>query len=129
MNRKHSVIQIRLYLIGATILIVGLLAAAMVYLTASDDDSNVLGYRIINGHEYAIEPGDSKRFQYDMERIAGKSVVVADELNRWFSGLWHGRRLAYTLAFLSLGVAIAFFLVARHPDYRLPDDRKSGKDE
>ena len=128
MHRKHSVIQIRLYFVGADILIVGLLAAAFVYVTATDDDGNILGYRIINGHEYAIEPGDSKRFQYDMERIAGKSVVVGDEINRWFSGLWHGRRLAYTLGILSLGVAVALFLVARHPDYRLPDDRKSEKD-
>src|ERR1019366_8865810 len=104
MTSKRSAIQRRLYLIGAAILIVGLLSATLLYMTATDEDSNVLGYRIINGHEYVIETGDSKRLQYDMEKIAGKSVVVGEEINRWFSSLWHGKRLAYTVALFAIGV-------------------------
>ena len=43
---------------------------------------------------------------------------MADDFNRWFSGLWDGKRLAYTLATLATGAALACFLTAR----RLPRD-------
>jgi hypothetical protein len=128
MSRKHSTIQIRLYLIGGAILLAGLLCAAWLYLTATDYNSNIIGYEIVDGHEYAITPIDSKRYLYDLERIVGKSAVVAVEINQWFASLLHGKRLAYTLALLAIGVALACFLVAQHPDYKLPDHRNEGED-
>ena len=40
--------------------------------------------------------------------------VLADDFLRWFNGLWHGRSLALTVAFLSVLVSLCFFLIARH---------------
>jgi hypothetical protein len=120
MSRKHSTIQLRLYLIGRAILLVGLLCAAWVFVTATDDigDSDAVNYQIVAGHNYALTTADSKRYQFDMEHLGGKYAVVADEINQWFSSLWHGKQLAYTLGILAVGISFACFLIALHPDYK-----------
>ena len=60
----------------------------------------------------AILSGASKRYEYEMERIGGKSNVLAAELREWFVSLWHGKRLAHTVVFLSVGGSLACFLLA-----------------
>jgi len=114
MRGKNSTLQIRLYLIGAFILLTGLVGAALVYQAATDDGGNAVGYEIVGGNVYAITPGDSKSYRHDLELYGGKAAVLADDFNRWFGGLWHGRSLAYTLALLAIGVALACFLAAHH---------------
>ena len=94
------------------ILLTGLLAAAAIYLTAPEDSSDVLGYEIIDGNAYAITASDSKMYRHDLERFGGKAAVLADDLNRWFSGLWRGKRLATTVAVLSVVLALGFFRAA-----------------
>ena len=130
MNRKHSTIQIRLYLASAVILFLGLFCAAWVYVVAEDysSESNAVSYEIIDGHKYALENADSKRYQYDMERFGGKANVVADEFNQWLSSLWHGKRLACTIALLSIGGALVCLLIAQHPDYKLTSSLDEEKD-
>jgi hypothetical protein len=124
MSRKHSTIQIRLYLAGAVILVGGLVSAAWIYLAATNDTnkSEIVGYEFVNGQKYAIRKSDSKRYQHEMERLGGKFNVDLDEFNEWLSGLWHGKRLAYTIAILSLVAALACYWIAQHPDYKLPDN-------
>ncbi len=131
MSRKHSTIQLRLYLIGGAILLAGLLCAAWIYVTATDviNDNNVVSYQIVAGHNYALTTADSKRYQFDMEHIGGKYAVVADEINQWISNLWHGKRLAYTIGILAIGISLACFLVAQHPDYKLSDHKNGGEDD
>ncbi|MEJ1959587.1 MAG: hypothetical protein WDM70_09345 [Nitrosomonadales bacterium] len=85
-------------------------------------ENNIVSYQIVAGHNYALTTADSKRYQYDMEHIGGKFAIVTDEITQWLSSLWHGRRLAYTLAILSICIALVCFLVAQHPDYKLPAD-------
>ena len=99
----------RLYLTGALILLAGLLAAAVIYFSVGEDDGDVLGYEIINGQAYAIATNDSKMYRHDLERFGGKAAVFADDLNRWFAGLWTGRQLARTVAILALVLAFGFF--------------------
>lgn len=41
-------------------------------------------------------------------------VVLAAELTRWFAGLWRGRNLAFTVAFLSVLVALGLYLYAKY---------------
>jgi hypothetical protein len=80
--------------IGKTILAAGLVAAVLIYVTQGV------------GHG----PGGyspTKRDLYEIEQIGGKSTVLGVEFNSWFSSLWHGRRLAYTVGVLS----VADFLV------------------
>ena len=95
-------LQARLRLAGAAILIVGLAAAALVYRSAvADYDSAYV--KILN---------NTKKNEYDMELIGGKANILASELREWFAGLWHGKGLAHTLTFLSVGGSLACFFVA-----------------
>lgn len=128
MSKKHSIIQIRLYLIGAVVLLAGLSCAVLLYQTATEDNGNVIGYVFVDGREYAIRPEDSKRYQNELTRIGGRSAVVADEIDRWFDSLLHGKRLAYTLALVSIGVSLACFRAAQHPTHKLPGEKGNEED-
>jgi hypothetical protein len=125
MSWKRATIRERLYLVGAVILVAGLLCSAGIYLAAADEsgDSDIIGYEMVNGHQFPITASGSKRYQDQMERLGGNYMVLSDDLARWLSSLWHGQRLAYTIAFLSIVTALVCFWVARHPDYDLPDNR------
>jgi hypothetical protein len=119
MSGRDTALQARFRLMGICLLVAGLLAAAVINWTAAPDD----------GSADAILSGASKRYEYDMERIGGKSNVVAAELRDWFVSLWHGRRLAHTLVFLSVGGSLACFLLAHLLSYPPPpDERTEGKD-
>lgn len=106
--------SLRFYLIAAAILLAGLLAAAAIALTASDDAGDALGYEFIDGQAYAIEASDSKMYRRELERFGGKAAVLADDLNRWFSSLWRGKRLALTVATLAAILALFFFRAGRN---------------
>jgi hypothetical protein len=106
----------RLRWIGTAILAAGLLSAALVYRAAPPAGAN----------RDPLESGYSKRDLYDMERIGGKSVVFAVELNDGFDSLWHGRRLAGTLVFLSLGGSIVCFFLANRLSGTLPAGSGTG---
>jgi hypothetical protein len=114
MHNKNSVLQIRLYLIGAFILLAGIVGATFVYLTATESDSDAIGYEIIDGKAYPIQVQDSKLYRYDLEKFGGKAAVLADDFSRWLASLWQGKRLAYLLAVLSTAIALACFLAAHH---------------
>lgn len=115
MGRKYPRLQIRLYLAGAFILLFGLGGATLIYLTAMEDTGDAIGYEVVGGTVYSINPDDSKRYVHDLELYGGKAAVFADDLDRWFASLWHGRQLAYTLAILSIGSPPAcFFAAADH---------------
>ena len=108
----------RLYLIGVVILLAGWLGAAAVYVNAGDERSDALGYEFVDGVAYPILAHETKRYRSDLERFGGKAAVMADDFNRWFSGLWVGKSLAYTLAALASGGGLACLVAAR----RLPRD-------
>jgi len=57
----------------------------------------------------AYDVEHSKRTLRELESIGGKSAVLANEIEEWFTGLWHGRGLAYTLAFLTLAIALGYY--------------------
>ncbi len=46
-----------------------------------------------------------------MELYGGKANILAAELLDWFQSLWHGQRLAATLACLTVLSAAAVWLV------------------
>ncbi len=127
MHMKRSSLQIRLYLVGAFILLAGLAAAAMVYLSAEDDMGDNVDYELVNGTVYPTQPRDSKRYVHDLELYGGKAALVVDDIDRWISGLWHGRRLAYTLGILAIGLGLGCFIVAeRLLDPSSPDLGQDG---
>lgn len=98
--------QTRLYLVAALILLVGLGAAALIYLTAGNgsDSSMVEDFQ------------NSKRYIHDLELYGGKMNVLMDQFHRWFAGLWQGKSLAFTVACITLAISSGFCLVA----YYLP---------
>jgi hypothetical protein len=114
MNRKTTNLKKRLYLIAAVILLVGMSGASLIHLTAQDVSEDGLV------HQFA----HSKRYRHDLEVIGGKANVLADDFYRWFDGLWHGKSLAFTVAFITAIISSGLFFVAYHlpPDSR-PDDR------
>jgi|ERR1039457_1112157 hypothetical protein len=101
MDEKQICKLKRCYLATAGILVSGLIASAAIYLAADEDQYNPLS-------EYE----ESKKFVYELERIGGKSAVAAHEFNNWFAGLWHGRHLAFTVACISILVAVIYYFVA-----------------
>lgn len=92
----------RIRRVTAGILTAGLGSAALLYLRAAPRAANPLGY----------EPEDTKRYLRQLEVVGGKANVVATEFQRWFEGLWQGRQLAFTVAWLTLLLALGFWFVA-----------------
>ena len=91
--------------ITAAILVVGLGSALAVRLATAPKPANPLGY----------EPEDTKKYLRDLELYGGRANVVATQITRWYDGLWQGRQLATTLAWLTLATAGGFWFVARRP--------------
>lgn len=125
MNRKYSIIKIRLYISAIVILIFGLIASTWIFLAATDENDmqNVIGYEIVNGHAYPIESTYSKRYQNEEERMGGPFAIVADEITQGFSSLFHGKRLAYTIAVIAICLSLVCYWIAQHPDYQVPENR------
>jgi hypothetical protein len=105
----------RLQLIGAIILLAGLGSALLIYISAGNDDDFSLGFE------------DSKLYMHDLELYGGKANVLADEFTHWFSGLWHGKSLAYTVACSSTLISLGLFFVARHLQDDLDPDKPDTK--
>jgi hypothetical protein len=84
------------------ILAAGLTSSIVIYLAAQPPPGNPLGY----------DPEDTKKYVHDMELYGGKANLLAYGFRQWFGSLWHGRRLAFTVAGLTVIVACAFVFFA-----------------
>ncbi len=117
MTTQHSDVRRYCSLSALVILIVGLTAAAIVYVTAKNAPGNALGYEQGNGAIYPVMPEDSKSYQRSLEMYGGKANLLADSIRRWFDGLWHGKRLAFTIAVLVIVTSLGIFVAG---NYLLP---------
>ena len=90
------------YLITSIILLVGLGSAILIYLTADNPPDSGL----VNDFE------NSKKYIHDLELYGGKANVLANELTNWFAGLWHGTSLAFTVACITIVIALGFLFFA-----------------
>lgn len=86
MSTSHRLVQ----RIGLAIIAIGLVAAAGVYVSASADPSADLVAQ--------------QREMRELARLGGTAAVQTVKFNLWLGSLWHGERLAYTLALLGLVV-------------------------
>ncbi|SDR44467.1 hypothetical protein [Paraburkholderia tuberum] len=93
-SNQRSPLQKRLYLTGAAILVVSLIAAVLIYVSVPPPDSAVAMYGMID-----------PRYQIKLQQIGGNAAVLMAQLHQWFDSLWHGVRLAYTVA--ALGATLA----------------------
>jgi hypothetical protein len=92
----------RLFLLAGAILLLGLGSSLALYLTAEE----TLTSDLVADYEH------SKVYRRSLEVNGGKLSVVADELSRWFAGLWQGKNLALTVGVLSVVLAVLLFFVA-----------------
>ena len=88
----------RYRVVAAAILAVGWAIALVVYVTASP---------VVENPEVE-EIEHSKAFLRQTEMIGGKAAVLGDELREWFDSLWHGQRLAFTIAAITAIVALVY---------------------
>jgi hypothetical protein len=103
-DQWYNRLQTRLYLGSAVIMLVGLGAAAVVYLAAGDVPEGVPDFDI-EGSRMSLR---------DLELYGGKANVLTAEFMAWFGGLWHGQSLAYTIAFITVVISGVLFYVAHH---------------
>lgn len=92
----------RVNFVTAAILSVGLVSSVMIYLTAGEPVENPLGDQI----------DTSKAYQRSMEMLGGKANLLGQQFNDWFHSLWHGKPLAFTIAVLTIVVALLYHFIA-----------------
>jgi hypothetical protein len=92
----------RLRFVAAAILIVGFASAIWIFLSATPPTDDPLGY----------DPMQSKKYLHDLELYGGKANVLAVQVVDWFDSLWHGRRLAFTVACGAVLLAGVFWFAA-----------------
>ena len=104
----------RLYAACALVLVAGLGCAAWLYSRAGDgpDISGAYQIVVVNGVPTPIAPNESKAYMRDLQRYGGKMALVFDDIGRWWSGLWHGKALALTVACIAVGVSFALYFIA-----------------
>lgn len=99
----------RLRKIAIGVLLIGLSVAAPIFAMAPPEtEDNYMG-------TYVATVGDSKKYQHELEVIGGKGAVLAAEFSDWFGSLWHGKRLAGTIAVISVGVSLFCFFISTFP--------------
>jgi hypothetical protein len=104
----------RLYAACALVLAAGIACAAWIWVQAGDgpDLSGAYQIVIVDGVPRAIAPNESKAYMRELQRYGGRMSVIFDDIDRWWSGLWHGRSLALTVASIAVLVSFALYFVA-----------------
>ncbi len=122
MNWKISDTHYRWNLISALVLLLGLGSVITIYVTAQDESDPGLGYKIVGDRVYPVVP--SKTYVHNLELYGGKGLVLADDINRWFEGLWYGKSLAGTIAWINIITASIIFFFNNYVSF---DDETENK--
>jgi hypothetical protein len=97
-----------LYGIGGIILLLGLSSAFLIYRAAENESP---GYE----ESTPFSPEYSKQNLRQLELYGGEANVLAYETRLWFIGLWHGKSLAFIVAWATILLAFGCFYAADHP--------------
>jgi len=109
MEWKAANLKTRLYIVTATILVVGVTTAILIYFTVGEIDTENI---------FSNQLDESKSYQRSLELYGGKANLLASQFMQWFNGLWHGKSLGITLGWITGIVCCLLFLFA----YNLPSD-------
>ena len=90
----------RLYAAAGAILVAGVGCGLVIYFTADEDSVNLTMEEMRN----------SKMYIHQLRNFGGKAAVLFAGFNDWFAGLWHGKALGKTIAWLSVVVSFGVFL-------------------
>lgn len=104
MDDRAATRKKRVNMAAGIILSVGLLASAIIYLTAENEPEAETAYQ--------VKQEDSKRYVHDLEMYGGKANVIASNFRRWFEGLWAGKELASTVAWITVITFVVFLFLA-----------------
>ena len=97
--------------LGLAIIALDLVGAAAAYVTASaDPDADELA---------------QQREMRELERLGGTATVQTVRFNQWVGSLWHGERLAGTLAVLGLIVGGACWWIGALMDEEVGEEQPS----
>jgi hypothetical protein len=88
-----------LRLTGFVVLLAGMLVAGLIYRSAAGVDQG----------DDPLTKGDV----YQLEKMGGREVVITTELDSWLASLFQGRRLAGTVALISITVSGLCFIADR----------------
>ncbi len=102
----------RIRQVGTIILIAGLFSAAAIYLLAGDS----------TGADGASRFVDARQYDFQVRRLGGSAGLLIVRFNAWVESLWHGTRLAYTVAVLSVVIGLACHRLATLMATELPPD-------
>lgn len=102
-NDSHQPRHPAIYYWGLFILAAGLVAAILIFILAAPDADLAAAEEITKGRGY----------EHNLQLMGGKFAVLTVEFDQWFASLWQGRQLAYTVAVLSIAIALACFWLAR----------------
>jgi hypothetical protein len=96
---------------GFIVLVLGLAAAGLIALASRPPDFE----DSVDRHEASA-----------IARIGGAATVRVVQFDQWLGSLWHGERLAWTIAVLSLLVSGACFYLAGLMDEDVGDEEDDG---
>ena len=96
---------------NAIVLLAGLGSAALIHHWSRDYSKNAQIYE----DGYPVSPEDTKQYLRGLQLYGGTANVLADELRRWFVGLWQGESLATTVACITILISAGIFYLS----YRL----------
>lgn len=106
-----------IYYWGLFILAAGLVAAVLIFIFAAPDADFAAAEEITR----------SRGYEHNLQLMGGKFAVLTVEFDQWFASLWQGRPLAYTVAVLSIAIALVCFWLARMMTPPGPQDARRGR--
>jgi hypothetical protein len=132
-NMKLKIMRLRtfLYLASAVILLAGLISSVLIYRAAINDSTSDSSYEIVGGYIYPGGGGYTKKYVHDLQLYGGNAAVLTDEFMRWFTGLWHGKSLSFTVASIAFILSLGVIVIANNvqPSSRSDIPREDNGDE
>ncbi len=128
---KKRPLRTWLYVASVVILLAGLTGAVLIYLAAVSNSADDSSYEIVGGFVYPGGGGYTKKYVHDLQLYGGSAAMLADQFTRWFSGLWRGKSLSYTVAAIAFLLSFGVFVAANNVPVCKKSDipRESGRDE
>ena len=124
----NAALKKRLRLGSLIVLLAGLLSALLIYLFAEERPDDTLGYVVANGTAFPLATRDSKTYRREVQRFGGKAALAFDDFNQWFAGLWRGKALAKTVAWISVLLSVLAYLFALSLAPDPPPDQRDERD-
>lgn len=98
--KAHSTLHARIKLLALFILLAGVASSFFIYQNAQD---------IPPGYDLAV----SRKYLSNLGFCGGTVNVLLTDLKDWFCGLWQGKNLAFTVAYLTVIVSAGLFFIAK----------------